>query len=71
MFDKIQTVEPGEIVENKRLGAVLAMVKQAPAYAPHTAARYPARQRPPNNLAAPGQPTKGRVSRAMMASITP
>jgi hypothetical protein len=25
-FDKIQTVEPGEIVENKRLGAALAMV---------------------------------------------
>ena len=24
-FDKIQTVEPGEIVENKRLGAALAM----------------------------------------------
>src|ERR1700676_745990 len=27
VFDKIQTVEPGAIVENKRLGAALAMVK--------------------------------------------
>ena len=27
-FDKIQTVESGEIVENKRLSAALAMVKQ-------------------------------------------
>src|SRR6202162_4095607 len=27
-FDKIQTVEPGEIVENKRLGAALALVQQ-------------------------------------------
>ena len=27
VFDKIQTVQPGAIVENKRLGAALAMVK--------------------------------------------
>ena len=30
VFDKIQTVEPGAIVENKRLAAVLALVKAAP-----------------------------------------
>ena len=56
-FDKIQTVEPGEIVENKRLGAALAMVKQnQDTYEPHRRRYHPARQRPPNNLEAPGQP---------------
>jgi hypothetical protein len=29
-FDKIQTVEPGEIVENKRLGAALAISTRTP-----------------------------------------
>jgi hypothetical protein len=28
VFDKIQTVTPAAIVENKRLGAALAMVKE-------------------------------------------
>jgi hypothetical protein len=61
VFDKIQTVQPGEIVENKRLGAALAMVKeQQAAYAPNRRRYDPARQRPPNNLEAPGQPTKSR-----------
>jgi antitoxin (DNA-binding transcriptional repressor) of toxin-antitoxin stability system len=55
-FDKIQTVEPGEIVENKRLGAALAMVRQRQdTYEPHRRRDHPARQRPPNNLKAPGQ----------------
>ena len=63
-FDKIQTVEPGEIVENKRLGAALAMVKQQQdSYAPNRRRYDPARQRPPNNLEAPGMPTKGRPRR--------
>jgi hypothetical protein len=45
-FDKIQTVEPGEIVENKRLGAALAMVKQhQDTYEPHRRRYHPARQR--------------------------
>jgi hypothetical protein len=56
MFDKIQTVQPGTIVENKRLGAALALVKAA-------------RQRPPNNLEAPGMPTKGRPSRAVLEAM--
>src|SRR5208282_798625 len=35
-FDKIQTVEPGAVVESKRLGAVLALVKeQQAAFEPH------------------------------------
>jgi winged helix-turn helix protein len=64
MVDKIQTVEAGAIVENKRLGAVLALVKeQQAAFAPHQRRRDPRRQRPPNNLEAPGLPTKGRPSR--------
>jgi hypothetical protein len=69
-FDKIQTVEPGEIVENKRLGAALAMVKQhQDSYEPHQRRYHPARQRPPNNLEAPGQPTKGRPSRQIAAAV--
>jgi hypothetical protein len=64
VFDKIQTVEAGAIVENKRLGAVLALVKeQQAAFAPHKRRYDPRRQRPPNNLEAPGLPTKGRPSR--------
>lgn len=64
VFDKIETVAPGTIVENKRLGAALAMVKeQQAAFAPHQRRHDPARQRPPNNLEAPGSPSKGRPPR--------
>jgi hypothetical protein len=36
VFGKIQTVTPGTVVENKRLGAALAMVKEHQAtYAPN------------------------------------
>ena len=70
VFDKIQTVEAGAIVENKRLGAVLALVKQQQAaFAPHKRRHDPARQRPPNNLAAPGLPTKGRPPRRPAATL--
>jgi hypothetical protein len=69
VFDKIQTVEPGAIVENKRLGAALAMVKeQQAAFAPHKRRHDPMRQRPPNNLEAPGLPTKGRPPRHRVAA---
>jgi hypothetical protein len=69
VFDKIQTVQPGEIVENKRLGAALAMVKeQQAAYAPNRRRYDPARQRPPNNLEAPGQPSKSRPRSARAAT---
>jgi hypothetical protein len=41
-FDKIQTVEPGEIVENKWLGAARAMVKQhQDTYEPHRRRYHP------------------------------
>ena len=39
LFDKIQTVQPGAIVDNKRLWAVLAQVKAQQAAYPHHAAR--------------------------------
>jgi hypothetical protein len=69
VFDKIQTVTQGAIVENKRLGSVLAMVKQQQAtYAPKRRRYDPLRQRPPNNLEAPGLPTKGRPRRNVAAS---
>jgi hypothetical protein len=66
VFDKIQTVASGAIVENKRLGAALAMVREHQAtYAPNQRRYDPARQRPPNNLEAPGMPTKGRPRRGV------
>ena len=61
LFDKIQTVQPGDIVDNKRLSAVLEQVKaQQAAYPARQQRGHPARQRPPNNLEAPGLPSKGR-----------
>jgi len=64
VFDEILTVEPGTIVENKRLTEVLAHVqRQQAAYPPNQLRHHPARQRPPNNLEAPGVPSKGRPSR--------
>jgi hypothetical protein len=64
VFDKIQTVDAGTIVENKRLGAALALIKeQQAAFAPHKRRKDAARQRPPNNLEAPGMPSKGRPPR--------
>jgi Winged helix-turn helix len=72
VFDKIQTVTPGAIVENKRLGAALAMVQEhQAAYAPNKRRYDPARQRPPNNLEAPGMPTKGRSRRGAAVAARP
>jgi hypothetical protein len=64
VFDKIQTVQPGAIVDNKRLSAVLEQVKAHQATYPARQQRgHVARQRPPNNLEAPGLPSKGRAPR--------
>jgi hypothetical protein len=64
VFDKIQTVTPGVIVENKRLGAALAPVKQYQAtYAPHKRRYDQTRQWPLNNLEAPSLPSKSRPRR--------
>jgi hypothetical protein len=61
---KIHTVQPGAIVDNKRLSAVFELVKakQAP-YPARQQREHAARQRPPNNLEAPGLPSKGRAPR--------
>jgi hypothetical protein len=64
VFDKIQTVQPGAIVDNKRLSAVLEQVKaQQSAYPARQQRGHVARRRPPNNLEAPGLPSKGRAPR--------
>jgi hypothetical protein len=64
VFDKIQTVQPGAIVDNKRLSAVLEQVKtQQAAYPARQQRGHIARQRPPNNLEAPGLSSKGRAPR--------
>jgi hypothetical protein len=64
VFDKIQTVPPGAIVDNKRLSAVLEQIKaQQAAYPARQQRGHFARQRPPNNLEAPGLPSKGRAPR--------
>jgi hypothetical protein len=69
VFDKIRTVQPGAIVENKRLSEALAIVQARQAeYAPNRQRGNVARQRPPNNLEAPGLPSKGRASRANLAA---
>ena len=69
VFDKIRTVEPGTIVENKRLTEVLGHVRaQQAAYAAKRRRFDPARQRPPNNLQAPGLPSKGRSPRSGRAA---
>lgn len=70
VFDKIRTVQPGAIVDNKRLSAALAMVKARQAeYAPNRRRGDVARQRPPNNLEAPGLPTKGRPPRRISSAL--
>jgi hypothetical protein len=64
VFDKIRTIEPGTIVDNKRLTEVLTHVQaQQATYESNQRRSHPGRQRPPNNLEAPGLPTKGRPSR--------
>jgi hypothetical protein len=64
MFDKTQTVQPGTIVDNKRLSAVLEEVKAQQAVYPARQQRgHVARRRPPNNLEAPDLPSKGRTPR--------
>jgi hypothetical protein len=69
VFDNIQTVASGTIVENKRLGAALAFARERQAsYPPNRRRGDPRRQRPPNNLEAPGMPTKGRPSRKVLAA---
>ena len=54
MFDKIQTVQSAAVVENKHLGAALAMIQeQQNAFPAHKRRLDPARHRHKNNLEAP------------------
>jgi len=58
VFDKIRMVAPGAVVENKRLGEVLAHVQaQQAAYPLHKRRGAPGRHRSVNNLEAPGAPS--------------
>jgi hypothetical protein len=66
---KIHTVQPGAIVDNKRLSAVLELVKaQQAAYPARQQRGRVARRRPPNNREAPGLPSKGRAPRHAAAA---
>lgn len=57
VFDKIQTVDSADIVENKRLGAALAAIQQLQTTLPaYKRRRDPARYRHINNLETPAQP---------------
>jgi hypothetical protein len=72
LFDKIRTVEPGTIVENKRLSEVLAHVQaQQAAYLPNRRRHDVMRQRPPNNLEAPGLPSKSTKVRPSRGATAP
>ncbi len=54
VFDKLRTIQSAEVVENKRLGAALAMIQQQQeALTAHKRRFDPARQRHRNNLEAP------------------
>jgi hypothetical protein len=69
VFDKIRTVAPGAIVENKQLGAALAFAREQQAsYPPNRRRGDPRRRRPPNNLEAPGLPSQGRPPRDVAAA---
>jgi Winged helix-turn helix len=70
VFDKIRTVQPGAIVENKRLSEALEHVRaRQVAYEAHRRRGDPARPRSPNNLEAPGLPSfKGRPPRRLAAA---
>lgn len=57
VFDKIQTVDSVAIVENKRLGAALALIQeQQAAFPAHKRRLDPARHRHTNNLEIPAAP---------------
>ncbi len=62
VFDTIATVTPGTVVENKRLGEVLAYVQaQQAAYPANQRRGAPGRTRSVNNLETPGRPSgRGR-----------
>ena len=72
VFDKIQTVQPGAIVENKRLSAVLEQIKaQQAAYSARQQRGHVGRRRSPNKPGAPGLPSKGRGHATLLPRLWP
>jgi hypothetical protein len=72
VFDKIQTVQPGTIVDKKQLSAVLEQIKmQQAAYPARRQRGHGARRRPPNNLEAPGLPSKGGHHATVLPRLRP
>jgi hypothetical protein len=60
VFDKIQTVAPGTIVENKQLGAALAFARERQAsYPPNRRRGDPRRRRPAKQSGGAGYADKG------------
>src|SRR4029077_6327562 len=71
VFDKIQTVHPGAIVDNKRLSAALEQIKaQQAAYPARRQRGHTPRQIPPTTPEALGLPSKGRSPRHVAAAAT-
>jgi hypothetical protein len=73
MLDRIAVVEPGTIVESKRLGEALTWIKaRQEAYPAYQRRGAVGRARPPNNLEAPGSPShNGRGGAPRDISILP
>ena len=73
LFDKIQTVAPGAIVENKRLGAALAFVRELQASYPPNRRRGDPRDVGRRILArdrfAPDSPLEGRVTSELVSEL--
>jgi len=70
LFDKIAVVRPGEIIENKRLGEALAYVQaQQAAYPTNQRRGATGRARPPNNLEAPGVPSRNGVRGSVISTL--
>ena len=70
LFDKIAVMTPGAIVENKRLGEALAYVQAQQAAYPISQQRgATGRARPPNNLEAPGMPSRNGIRRSAISIL--
>ena len=70
LFDKIAVMTPGAIVENKRLGEALTYVQARQAAYPISQQRGATdRARPPNNLEAPGMPSRNGIRRSAISIL--
>lgn len=70
LFDKIAVMMPGAIVENKRLGEALTYVQARQATYPISQQRgATGRAQPPNNLEAPGMPSRDGIRRSAISIL--